>query len=291
MKKKIKYNDIEFDYYIYSDGRVYSNLTNKFLQPGNENGYLSVTLFKNGQSYQIYVHRLVCTMFIPNPENKPQVNHIDGIKTNNDVSNLEWVTCSENIIHAFSHNLKKGVRGELSHFCKTDSEKVHLACKLMEEGLLTLKEISKITEISFGMIWLICQKESWVDVSKDYNVSNYYRDRASYSHDQYEKVFKLLEENQKSLYDISDLTNVRYSSIGNILAFKPNPIYDDLFMKYDISKYIKNGKEYKDIPNELIEDILKLKKRGISNKYIKRVLSKKYLINEEKIRVYMRDHI
>ena len=84
---------------------------------------------------------------------------------------------------------------------------------------------------------------------------------------------------------------MRYSSIGKILAFKSKPIYDDLFMKYDISKYIKNGKEYKDIPNELIEDILKLKKRGISNKYIKRVLSKKYLINEEKIRVYMRDHI
>ena len=65
-------------------------------------GYFQVVLRKNGTVKQPVLHRLVADAFIPNVFNKPQVNHIDGDKLNNVVSNLEWVTSSENCWHAFN---------------------------------------------------------------------------------------------------------------------------------------------------------------------------------------------
>ena len=72
----------------------------KILKPfSNKDGYLRVNLCKEGKSKQYLVHRLVAKVFIPNPENKPEVNHKDEDKTNNKVENLEWMTCKENSNH------------------------------------------------------------------------------------------------------------------------------------------------------------------------------------------------
>lgn len=73
----------------------------------NTGGYLSVVLYKNGTHKRYLVHRLVAQAFIENIENKIEVNHIDGNKLNNHVSNLEWVTRSENMKHSYSMGLEK----------------------------------------------------------------------------------------------------------------------------------------------------------------------------------------
>lgn len=93
---------------ITSDGVVYSRLGRRLNLQMSKNGYLRVELHENGAAKKHLVHRLVATHFVPNPDGRPQVNHIDGVKTNNDASNLEWVTQSQNQIHAYETGLQKG---------------------------------------------------------------------------------------------------------------------------------------------------------------------------------------
>lgn len=84
-------------YAVTDDGQVWSFYTNKFLkQKIDKYGYACVSLSKDGKSLSRTVHRLVAKAFIPNPENKPTVNHKDENKLNNCVDNLEWMTVSEN---------------------------------------------------------------------------------------------------------------------------------------------------------------------------------------------------
>jgi|LakMenEpi03Aug12_release.lakeMendotaPanAssembly.Ray.scaffolds.fasta_scaffold1209567_2 hypothetical protein len=73
----------------------------------SDRGYHTAVLYNNGKPKSFRVHRLVANAFIDNPNNKPHVNHIDGVKSNNLVSNLEWVTISENQKHAFKIGLNK----------------------------------------------------------------------------------------------------------------------------------------------------------------------------------------
>ena len=84
----------------YKDGKI--------LKPQkNKKGYLQILLYKNGKPSTKKVHRLVAETFLDNFYDKPQVNHIDGNKENNNVANLEMVTNSENQIHAYKNNLEK----------------------------------------------------------------------------------------------------------------------------------------------------------------------------------------
>ncbi len=85
------------NYVIYSDGRVYSLKRNRFMSPWlNSNGYYKVNLWKSGKPKSCRVHRLVASAFIPNPHNKPQVDHKDRNRLNNNIDNLRWETSSVN---------------------------------------------------------------------------------------------------------------------------------------------------------------------------------------------------
>ena len=79
------------------------------------NGYYRVSFSINRNRKQFYIHRLIAEHFIPNPDNLPQVNHIDGNKLNNSLDNLEWVTVQDNVIHAYKNGLIKHVSGK-EHF-------------------------------------------------------------------------------------------------------------------------------------------------------------------------------
>lgn len=87
-------------YQISDQGRVFSVRRGKLRKLNDTGrGYKQVALLKQGSREHTLVHRLVAEAFIPNPENKPQINHINGDKSDNRVENLEWCTMSENLYH------------------------------------------------------------------------------------------------------------------------------------------------------------------------------------------------
>lgn len=95
------------DRYIINKNGDKQYFPGKYLTQGISDSYLKVTLSKNNKQRTFRVHILVAIAFIPNPENKPEVNHIDGNKKNNKVNNLEWNTRSENELHAYRNGLAK----------------------------------------------------------------------------------------------------------------------------------------------------------------------------------------
>jgi hypothetical protein len=109
--QKTNYKELdEFPgYFITNCGRVWTNYYNKFMINQIRKGYARINLKKDGKTKQMFVHRLVALAFIPNYENKKEVNHIDGDKLNNNVKNLEWCTPKENTKHAYDNGFNKNV--------------------------------------------------------------------------------------------------------------------------------------------------------------------------------------
>ena len=97
------YKKIDNDYAVCSNGDIVSLKYGKvrLLKPDTDRGYKRVTFSNGDKAKKHSVHRLVASAFLPNPENKPCVNHIDGDPSNNELSNLEWCTYSENEIHSY----------------------------------------------------------------------------------------------------------------------------------------------------------------------------------------------
>ena len=98
------------NYLIYEDGKVFNQKTQKWRKAAtNNHGYNNIVLCKNGKSKTFYIHRLIALHYIPNPENKKEVDHIDRDRLNNHISNLRWATHSENNRNiSFQKNNKSG---------------------------------------------------------------------------------------------------------------------------------------------------------------------------------------
>lgn len=145
-------------YEISSLGNIRNSENKNILTNFDKNriGYLRVYLYSEGKKKRYFVHRLVAETFIPNPENKPQVNHKDGNKQNNELSNLEWVTRSENGLHyfrvLFNTNYKKVIEKEKEYTkFQVIIERNKKIYELFKQGVSN-KELSKLFNLSINHI-------------------------------------------------------------------------------------------------------------------------------------------
>jgi len=147
----------------YFTGEYYSKrvIHEHLLVPAlDQKGYLRIGLSKNSKNTTHKVHRIVAIAFIENKSNKPQVNHKNGIKSDNRALNLEWADNSDNQIHAFKHGLnvaRKGENHSMSKLCEADVLKI----RGMYISGNTQTEISKIYNVTQANISEIVTKKSW----------------------------------------------------------------------------------------------------------------------------------
>ena len=114
-------------------------------------GYYLVTLCHEGTRKNKRVHRLMAEAFIPNPENKPHVNHLDGVKTNNVLSNFEWSTVLENTNHAISLGLSKPGEATSITVLQLDKE-----TRAVIAEFPSLHEAGRVTSTQWQNIWKVC---------------------------------------------------------------------------------------------------------------------------------------
>lgn len=145
------------DYEITESGEIINihNGHKRVLQP-NTKGYLRVMI--NGKN--LFVHRLVAEKYVPNPENKPQVNHIDGNKLNNHYTNLEWATNQENRNHAIKYGLH--TMGEDCSWSKLNNDKVKFIRKHKDD--ITVKEFTELFNVTRATIDDVIKFRSWKNV-------------------------------------------------------------------------------------------------------------------------------
>lgn len=134
----------------------------------NGHGYRHLALSKNSKIKKVKVHRLVAQAFIPNPENKKEVNHLDFDPANNKVDNLEWATASENIQYSYDKGNRvgyfkgkehKGKQGTKNHFAKLNVNDV--ICIKAMKGQMKQKDLASVYGVGVKQIWRIQNAVSW----------------------------------------------------------------------------------------------------------------------------------
>jgi hypothetical protein len=149
------------DYGITKSGKIWSYpkyfRKGLFLKFSKRNGYYFLRLTKNKKQKNICIHRLMAETFIPNPENKPCINHKNGIKTDNRIENLEWCTNKENSTHAVKYGLMSF--GEHHGLSKLRDEDVYFIInsigKITTRTMATMLNVSEVTinNVKSGRSW------------------------------------------------------------------------------------------------------------------------------------------
>ena len=228
-----------YDYYQISNfGRVYHNYLKIFMKYGkSKDGYYSVGLSTIHGTKQMRVHRLVLIAFkdIPNRD-QYQVNHINGDKSCNYLSNLEWVTPSDNMLHAYKIGLH-GV-GENNVHSKVDNYTAEIICKLIEDGFEN-KQIAEVVNTTISVVQDIRSGHGYKFISKNYNFNR--RPGKLFDDEQIHCICNYFETHPKGDLTVND--HCRNALLYNDYIVSEKSV--DTIRKVYIRKYYKNiSKDY-----------------------------------------------
>lgn len=155
------------NYFVTSDGDVYSKSYNKTKKCKKmkshilRSGYARVTFRTKGVRKDCLVHQLVAKAFIPNPENKPQPNHINSVRSDNRVANLEWMTQSENILYAYEQGRIIPTQGERhGNHLLTESQVLRIRAMWIPRKF-SQEKIAGIFGVKRGAIKDIVERKTW----------------------------------------------------------------------------------------------------------------------------------
>ena len=194
-------------------------------------GYIKISTRLNGKAVKCLAHRAVALAFIPNPENKPTVNHKNGIKDDNRIDNLEWATHSEQQIHAHETGLKPNhVVGETSHFCVYGEQIAREVCSLIEQGYRNKDILKLYPDMDVKLPSDIRTGNSWKHISCEYNLKQIRRGRLS--EETVRWVCKCMEDGMRNIDILSKSTNpaLNKSAIGHI---RRKIVYKDIVAEYN----------------------------------------------------------
>lgn len=192
--------------YIVSDtGKVKNAKTGRTLAlVETNNGYFRVNLrLKNGIGRYYLIHRIVAIEFIPVENYKDlQINHFDGHKDNNNIWNLEWVTCSQNIQHAFNHGLKTQYKGEECSYATIDNKQAEKIARMITEQKYTQQEIADFIGCSKSVVTDIAQGQNWKSICDKYNLAQYKKQysEVNFTDEQLHTLFKYFEDHKNQYY-------------------------------------------------------------------------------------------
>lgn len=151
-------------YYVSDEGKIYSDKykeRRELSHRKNRKGYLYVNLCKNGKYKSVSVHRIVAKAFLKNFDPCLEINHIDGNKENNNISNLECVTRSSNIRHAFANKLNVAKSGEKHHAAKLTKKDIEDIRYRYNKGEKIISISKYYPTVTYGEIKNICKNRVW----------------------------------------------------------------------------------------------------------------------------------
>jgi hypothetical protein len=246
-------------YIVCSNGEIYSTvyqnhirkIPHKMIGGIDTDGYRHLTLTIGKNKYTKKVHRLVAITFIPIPKRYTKiglsyddltVNHLDGDKLNNDVSNLAWCTSAENTEHA----IKMGLRHN-----RKIKELVNDICVLIESNNYSFSEIADMLVTRVWFVKKIYKKDAWKSISDNYDFSKYIPEdhnetvfeirKPSFDEDEAEVLSKLIESNKYSLIELSRIFSVEKYDVLKLFHGK---LYPEISSKYNFDNYIKRQSIY-----------------------------------------------